>query len=159
MTDHERTAIKDDERTRRQRHTLLTELEAASVGVQVVVGQQLGLYRELGASAGLTSAELAERTRTSERYIRVWLESQTDAGYLEYDPQADTYSLTPEQAAVFTNDDSPVHCDLDAIYDGGPCFVEVLETFLYIHRNLSDEAATCRRKTGYRKPIPALGAS
>ena len=35
----------------------------------VVLGEQLGLYKAL-AKAPMTSAELAEKTNTSERYVR-----------------------------------------------------------------------------------------
>jgi hypothetical protein len=36
----------------------------------VFIGDKLGLYKEMASASGpLTSAELAERTRTSERYV------------------------------------------------------------------------------------------
>src|SRR5262249_2485970 len=42
----------------------------------VVIGDKLGLYRALGDVGPLTSAELAERTDTAERYVREWLNAQ-----------------------------------------------------------------------------------
>ena len=35
----------------------------------------------------MTSAELAAKTRTDERYLREWLASQAAGGYVTYDEQ------------------------------------------------------------------------
>ena len=39
--------------------------------------------------------------------MREWLNSQVAAGYVEYDPDAATYELPPEHAAVLADRDSP----------------------------------------------------
>jgi len=49
----------------------------------IYIGDRLGLYRALVEGGPATSAELASRTGTHERYIREWLEQQTVAGILE----------------------------------------------------------------------------
>ena len=49
----------------------------------IYIGDRLGLYRALAEGGPATSAELAQRTGTHERYIREWLEQQTVAGILE----------------------------------------------------------------------------
>ncbi len=49
----------------------------------IYIGDRLGLYRALADGGPATSAELAARTGTHERYIREWLEQQTVAGILE----------------------------------------------------------------------------
>ena len=49
----------------------------------IYIGDRLGLYRALAEDGPATSAELAGRTGTHERYIREWLEQQTVAGILE----------------------------------------------------------------------------
>jgi SAM-dependent methyltransferase len=54
----------------------------------VYLGDRLGYYRAL-AQDPLTSAELAARTGTAERYAREWLEQQAVTGILRTDPQAD----------------------------------------------------------------------
>lgn len=48
----------------------------------IYIGDRLGLYRALAEAGPFTSAELAARTGTHERYIREWLEQQTVAGIL-----------------------------------------------------------------------------
>jgi 2-polyprenyl-3-methyl-5-hydroxy-6-metoxy-1,4-benzoquinol methylase len=73
----------------------------------VVMGDKLGLYRALAGAGGLSSAELAERTGTAERYVREWLNAQAAGGYVEYDPDSGCYTLPPEQSVALTNPDSP----------------------------------------------------
>jgi 2-polyprenyl-3-methyl-5-hydroxy-6-metoxy-1,4-benzoquinol methylase len=75
----------------------------------VVLGDRLGLYRALAGAGWLTSAELAERTGTSERYVREWLNNQAAGGYVAYDPGSERYSLPPEQTVALTDADSPAY--------------------------------------------------
>jgi SAM-dependent methyltransferase len=82
------------------------DLAACYGGVMVSLGDRLGLYDALNGAGPLTSAEVAERSGCAERYVREWLNSQAVAGYLEYDPEAETYELPPEHAAVLAERDS-----------------------------------------------------
>jgi 2-polyprenyl-3-methyl-5-hydroxy-6-metoxy-1,4-benzoquinol methylase len=76
----------------------------------VVIGENLGLYKAMAqAGAPLTSAELAQRTGTNERYVREWLCSQAAGGYVEYDADAERYFLTEEQAFVLSDENSPAY--------------------------------------------------
>lgn len=75
----------------------------------VNIGDRLGLYKALaGAAEPLTSDALAERTSTSERYVREWLRAQAAGGYVTYHADTDRYSMTPEQAMLYAQEDSPV---------------------------------------------------
>lgn len=81
---------------------------AATVSVALaVIGDQLGLYRAMANGEPVTSVELAQRTNTSERYVREWLINQAAAGYIAYDPQSGSYSLPAEQAVALLDADSP----------------------------------------------------
>src|SRR5687767_10434954 len=71
------------------------------------IGQKLGLYKALASDGPLTPAELAEKTNTTERYVREWLVNQAAGGYVEYDPATERFSLTPEQAVALTDEQSP----------------------------------------------------
>src|SRR5262245_11993234 len=87
---------------------MLTEMGAAATAALVVIGDKLGLYKALADAGPLTPAELAKRTKTTERYVREWLAAQAAAGYVEFQSDTEQYSMTPEQAMVFANEDSPV---------------------------------------------------
>ena len=63
-----------------------------------VIGDKLGLYKALAQGGPASSAELAERTNTTERYVREWLACQVAGGYVNYDREARKYYLTEEQA-------------------------------------------------------------
>jgi SAM-dependent methyltransferase len=85
------------------------DLGAGYLGVMVSLGARLGLYRALADEGPLTSAGLAARTDCAERYVRDWAASQAAAGYLVYDPEERTFALTPEQALVLADEESPVY--------------------------------------------------
>jgi len=86
-----------------------TELGASVQGPAVLIGEQLGLYKALSAHGPLTSAELAKKTDTAERYVREWLAGQAAGGYINYDASTGKYMMTPEQAFTLANEDSPVY--------------------------------------------------
>jgi 2-polyprenyl-3-methyl-5-hydroxy-6-metoxy-1,4-benzoquinol methylase len=54
----------------------------------VYLGERLGLYRALAEDGPATSADLAARTGTTERYVREWLEQQAACGLLTVDDPA-----------------------------------------------------------------------
>ena len=89
------------------------DLGAAVSSVLVLIGDELGFYREL-AHAALTPQQLATRTGTHERYVREWLGNQAAGGYVEFDPASGTYSMTPEQALCLADPNGPV--DLPGAY-------------------------------------------
>ena len=78
------------------------------------LGLRLGLYQALIDGGPSTSAELAARTGTHERYVREWLEQQTVTDTLEVDdetlPAAQRrYSLPAGRAEVLLNHASPYY--------------------------------------------------
>jgi len=84
------------------------DLGAAVHAGMVVIGDRLGLYRAL-ATGPLSSAELARKTGTDERYVREWLSSQAAGGYVTYDAAAGKFSLSEEQAFALAMEDSPAY--------------------------------------------------
>ena len=71
----------------------------------VVMGDKLGYYRALAGAGPTSSAELAEKTQTSEHYAREWLNAQAAGGFVEY---ADgKYVLPAEHAIALTDENSP----------------------------------------------------
>ncbi len=85
------------------------EVGATLNAALVVMGDQLGLYRALAGAGALTPSELAARTGTTERYVREWLNAQAAGGFVDYHPDAGAYSLPPEQAVAFCDENSPAY--------------------------------------------------
>jgi len=83
------------------------DLGAALSVATVVIGDKLGLYKAMADGTPVTSAELADRTGTEERYVREWLSAQAAGGYVSYDASSETFTLPPEQALALAQDDSP----------------------------------------------------
>ncbi len=73
----------------------------------VRVGDKLGLYKALAAGGAQSSAELAQRTGTNERYIREWLSNQAAGGYVSYDSATKKFFLSEEQAFALADENSP----------------------------------------------------
>jgi SAM-dependent methyltransferase len=86
----------------------VSELGATLGAALVVLGDRLGLYKAMADAGPLSSAELADRTGTAERYVREWLNAQAAGGYVSYDPRTQRYTLPPEQAFALADEGSPV---------------------------------------------------
>jgi SAM-dependent methyltransferase len=84
------------------------DLGAAVHAGMVVLGERLGLYKALAAGQ-MSSAELAAKTNTDERYVREWLASQAAGGYVTYDEKANKFGLNAEQSFTLANEDSPAY--------------------------------------------------
>jgi len=83
------------------------ELGVSVTGPLIVLGDRLGLWAALAGAGPTTPADLAARTGLNERYLREWLRAVCVAGYLDYDPAAEAFTLTDEMAAVLATDSSP----------------------------------------------------
>jgi 2-polyprenyl-3-methyl-5-hydroxy-6-metoxy-1,4-benzoquinol methylase len=85
----------------------ITDFGGTSLAALVVIGDRLGLYRVLAVNGPLTAAELAARSGTHERYVREWLNAHAASGYVNYLADSGRYQLSPEQAMLFAQEDSP----------------------------------------------------
>ncbi|WP_134726721.1 class I SAM-dependent methyltransferase [Paracoccus luteus] len=78
-----------------------------AVSVPLVrIGDALGLYRALAEIGPADERELATAAACDIRYIREWLSAQAASGYVTH--EGGRFWLTPEQAMVFAQPDSPV---------------------------------------------------
>ncbi len=88
-------------------HQVVGDLGAGLSAVLIHIGDRLGLYRAMGDSAPVTSAELAERTGLAERYVREWLHNQAAAGWVAYDPETRAFTLPAEHALLVADETAP----------------------------------------------------
>jgi len=86
---------------------LVGDLGAAIAGASVLLGDRLGLYKAMADGAPVSSSELAQKTRLHERYVREWLSGQAASGYIDFHPEKNAFSLSPEQAMAFAEEGSP----------------------------------------------------
>ena len=88
---------------------MLSDLGGASSVAMVRIGDALGLYKLIAESGAMTAAELATAAKVDQRYVREWLSNQAASNYLAYDAASARFSLPPEQAMIFVNEESPVY--------------------------------------------------
>ncbi|GLR55457.1 class I SAM-dependent methyltransferase [Rhizobium indigoferae] len=86
---------------------LVGDVGAAMSGALVVLGEQVGIYKAMADGTPMSVQDLAAKTGVKERYLREWLSAQAAADYVAYDEKTDRFSLTPEQAMVFAEENSP----------------------------------------------------
>lgn len=89
---------------------LVSDIGASWSTILVYMGEKLGLYKAMGtAGQPFTSAQLAKKTNTSERYVREWLANQAASGYITYIPNTSEYTLPPEHALALADEKSPAY--------------------------------------------------
>ena len=132
MSDHKSAPV-DEEKLHDFIGQMLGDLGGAFSTALVRIGEQLGLYKALKENGPMTAQELADSTRTAERYIREWAAHQAASNYIAYDAASGKFTLPPEQAMVFADDDSPVNMlgafdAVVAIIEGAPKVQEAFHT-------------------------------
>lgn len=86
---------------------VVSDMGAAMHAALIVIGDKLGLFRSMAGAGPMTSAELAAKTQTSERYVREWLNANAASGFVTYDSATNRYTLPAEQAFALTAMDIP----------------------------------------------------
>jgi SAM-dependent methyltransferase len=72
------------------------------------LGDRLNLFASLARSGPLEAAELSEKLKLDFALVQQWLQLMTAAGYLDFDPETETYALDPEHAAVIGKETGPM---------------------------------------------------
>ena len=114
----------------------------------IVIGDKLGLYKAMAGAGPMTSAELAAKTGTTERYVREWLAAQAAGGFVTYDAATGRYTLPPEQAFALADEMSPVFLP-GAYYIMSACMKDEAEN----HRCVSQRQ---RRRLARTRFLPVL---
>jgi SAM-dependent methyltransferase len=84
------------------------EMGAAMNAALIIIGDKLGLYKAMAGAGSMTSAEVAAKTKTTERYVREWLSAQAAGGFVTYDEVSGKFTLPPEQTMALADEQSPV---------------------------------------------------
>jgi len=97
----------DPEKLEALQGKVLNDVSGAMGLIMAYMGDRLDLYSALAEASPATSQELAANTGLDERYVREWLASNAAAGYIDYDVAAKKFSMTPEQALIFSAEGDP----------------------------------------------------
>ena len=86
---------------------VLTDVGGAVGLLMAYIGDQSGVYAALEAIGPCSHEALAQKAGVDARYLREWLAANAAAGYVNHDAENDTFSLSPEQAALFAHEGEP----------------------------------------------------
>ncbi len=89
-------------------HQAVGDFGSILSGALINIGDKLGLFKAMAESGPMTSEELAERTGTTERYVREWARGLAAAGYIDYLGDG-KYTLNEEQSLVLVDETSPAY--------------------------------------------------
>ncbi len=99
----------DQEKLEALQEKVMTDVAGSMGLILAYMGDRLDLYSALVKASPATSQDLADSTGLDERYVREWLASNAGSGYIEYDAGSKKFSMTPEQAVIFSVEGHP-HC-------------------------------------------------
>jgi SAM-dependent methyltransferase len=83
------------------------DIGAVMHAATIVVGDQLGLYKELAAAGPCDAQQLARKSGTDPRYLKEWRCAQAASGYITYDKETEKFSMSEEQAFALAEEGSP----------------------------------------------------
>ncbi|TWC15477.1 MULTISPECIES: class I SAM-dependent methyltransferase [unclassified Pseudomonas] len=86
---------------------LVSDMGASAMLANMILGDELGLYKAMADSRPITSEELASRTGCNPRLIQEWLSAHAASGYMEH--HEGQFVLPEEQALALAIEDSPVY--------------------------------------------------
>ena len=86
---------------------VLGDTSGSLLTVLAIIGDRLGLFKDLSEKGPATSEELARRAGIQERYGREWLGGMASGGYLTYDASTRRFTLPPEHVPVLAQENGP----------------------------------------------------
>lgn len=99
----------DKARARAFSRQVLGDMAGAVTMHLCVIGDRLGLFRDLSEHGAAEVSDFAARNAITERYAREWLEGLAAASYVEFDPATRRYSLPPEHVRPLAEDQHPMY--------------------------------------------------
>ena len=112
---------------------MLGDMGSAATGALIILGDRLGLFGFIAESGPSDSESIASQLKLDERYVREWLACMAASEYLNYNAETETFSMSPEQAAVFANPESPLlmtggFYSISSLYHDEPKLAEAFRT-------------------------------
>jgi 2-polyprenyl-3-methyl-5-hydroxy-6-metoxy-1,4-benzoquinol methylase len=102
------TAAIDEAKLEEFMGQMVGHMTGATACFSIWLGDELGLYGALARDGAHSADAVADDTGCNPRLVREWLDGQTAAGLVQYDPDGDRYSLSAEAAMALADESSPV---------------------------------------------------
>lgn len=98
----------DKDRAKSFTHRVLGDMAGAVALHLSVIGDRLGLFKDLANNGGASAEKFAGRNAIDPRYAREWLEALAAAEYLDFDPATNEFSLPQEHFLPLAKDKHPL---------------------------------------------------
>ncbi|MGF1607713.1 MAG: class I SAM-dependent methyltransferase [Rhodothalassiaceae bacterium] len=99
----------DQQKLEQLQGKVLADVTGAIGTLLCYMGDQSGVYDVLDAAGPCTAETLADKAGIDARYAREWLSANAAAGYVSYNPDDETFWLSPEQALIFAREGQPMN--------------------------------------------------
>jgi 2-polyprenyl-3-methyl-5-hydroxy-6-metoxy-1,4-benzoquinol methylase len=70
------------------------------------IGTKMGLFRSMAGKGPLSIEAVAKASGLQARYVEEWLKGMASAGYLDYEPESQTFALPEEHAYLLASEGS-----------------------------------------------------
>lgn len=124
---------------------VVADTSGLAVTILAALADRLGLFKTMAANGPVTSAELADLASIHPRYAKEWASAMFSAGYLDYDPASETFTLPAAHIPVLAE-------------EGGPYFVGGTHQMLLGMLDIVDLLQQAF-VTGHGIPMSAYGAN
>jgi 2-polyprenyl-3-methyl-5-hydroxy-6-metoxy-1,4-benzoquinol methylase len=96
----------DREKAKLVAEKLFRDMAGAMTAGMVYVGTRTGLFRAMQGKGPMRLDDVVRASQMQPRYVEEWLKGMASAGYLAYDPGAQTYALSEEHAYFLASEGS-----------------------------------------------------
>jgi len=96
----------DREKTKAAAEQLFRDMAGAMTAGMVYVGTRTGLFRAMRGKGPMRLADVVRACGLQPRYVEEWLKGMAAAGYLAYDPRAQSFALSDEHAHFLASEGS-----------------------------------------------------
>ena len=80
---------------------VMSDVSGAMGVMMAYLGDQTGIYKCMERIGSSSIDQIASESGLLPRYVQEFLAANTALGYVTFDADSDTYSISPEQAALF----------------------------------------------------------
>jgi len=94
----------DKERVKAFSDKVFGDMAGAMTSGLGFVGVKTGLFRAMAEKGPMTLQQVVAASALQSRYVEEWLKGMVCAGYLDYEPGADTYQLPEEHAFLLASE-------------------------------------------------------
>lgn len=110
---------------------VLGEIATMFFANMAYIGEKLNLFKWMAQSGPVTPQELANISSLRPRYLQEWLSAMAAAGWIDYDADTQRFTLPPEHAPFFAQENHPMYMGgaLEALGAYGETIPKIMECF------------------------------